>query len=51
MTAGFEHSRGLRAVRDLQNVGHYWKASGFFITEALEQQLLERHRTRRATKR
>ena len=34
-------------VSDFQQVLQRLKASGFFITEALEQQLLERHRTRR----
>jgi predicted nucleic acid-binding protein len=38
-------------VRDFPQVLQRLKASGFFITEALEQQLLERHRTRRAAKR
>ena len=34
-------------VSDFQQVLQRLRASGFFITEALEQQLLERHRTRR----
>jgi predicted nucleic acid-binding protein len=34
-------------VSDFPKVLHGLKTSGFFITEALEQQLLERHRTRR----
>jgi predicted nucleic acid-binding protein len=34
-------------VRDFPQVLQQLKASGFFITEALEQLLLERHRTRR----
>ncbi len=34
-------------VSDFPQVLQRLKASGFFITEALEQQLLERHRTRR----
>jgi predicted nucleic acid-binding protein len=34
-------------VSDFAQVLQRLKASGFFITEALEQQLLERHRTRR----
>ena len=35
-------------VSDFPQVLQRLKASGFFLTEALEQQLLERHRTRRA---
>ena len=34
-------------VSDFPQVLQRLKASGFFITDALEQQLLERHRTRR----
>ncbi len=34
-------------VSDFPEVLQRLKASGFFVTEALEQQLLERHRTRR----
>ena len=34
-------------VSDFQQVLERLKASGFFLNEALEQQLLERHRTRR----
>jgi predicted nucleic acid-binding protein len=34
-------------LSDFPQVLQRLKASGFFITEALEQQLLERHRTRR----
>jgi predicted nucleic acid-binding protein len=34
-------------VSDFPQVLQRLKASGFFLTEALEQQLLERHRTRR----
>ncbi|SRR6266849_2490692 len=34
-------------VIDFAQILQRLKASGFFITEALEQQLLERHRTRR----
>jgi predicted nucleic acid-binding protein len=35
-------------VTDFQQVLQRLKASGFFITEALEQQLLDRHRARRS---
>jgi predicted nucleic acid-binding protein len=38
-------------VSDFAQVFQRLKTSGFFITEALEQQLLDRHRTRRAAKR
>ena len=38
-------------MSDFPQVLQRLKASGFFITEALEHQLLERHRTRRAAKR
>src|SRR5260370_39540291 len=34
-------------VSDFQQVLQRLKASGFFLTDVLEQQLLERHRTRR----
>lgn len=34
-------------VSDFRQVLHRLMASGFFITQALEQQLLDRHRTRR----
>src|SRR5580704_11911973 len=34
-------------VSDFQRILQRLKASGFFITETLEQQLLDRHRTRR----
>ena len=37
-------------VSDFPRLLQQLKASGFFITETLEQQLLERHRTRRAVK-
>jgi predicted nucleic acid-binding protein len=37
-------------VSDFPRLLQQLKASGFFITEALVQQLLERHRTRRAVK-
>jgi len=36
-------------VSDFPQILQRLKASGFFITEALEQQLLERHRTRRGS--
>ena len=38
-------------VSDFPQVLQRLKSSGFFVAEALEQQLLERHRTRRAAKR
>jgi predicted nucleic acid-binding protein len=38
-------------MSDFPQVLQRLKASGFFVAEALEQQLLERHRTRRAAKR
>src|SRR5712692_5788109 len=38
-------------VSDFPQVLQRLKASGFFVAEALEQQLLERHRTRRAARR
>src|SRR5712691_5312565 len=37
-------------VSDFPQVLQRLKSSGFFVAEALEQQLLERHRTRRAAK-
>jgi predicted nucleic acid-binding protein len=36
-------------VSDFPQILQRLRASGFFITEALEQQLLERHRTRRGS--
>jgi predicted nucleic acid-binding protein len=38
-------------MSDFPQVLQRLKASGFFITEAVEHQLLERHRTRRTAKR
>jgi predicted nucleic acid-binding protein len=42
-----ERADTLGFVSDFQQVLQRLRASGFFITEALEQQLLVRHRTRR----
>ncbi len=42
-----ERADTMEFVSDFPQVLQRLKASGFFITEALEQQLLERHRTRR----
>ena len=42
-----ERADTMRLVSDFQQVLQRLKASGFFITETLEQQLLERHRKRR----
>ena len=42
-----ERADGMGFVRDFPQVLQQLKASGFFITEALKQQLVERHRTRR----
>jgi predicted nucleic acid-binding protein len=42
-----ERADRMGLVSDFQEVLQRLKASGFFLTEALEQQLLERHRTRR----
>jgi predicted nucleic acid-binding protein len=42
-----ERADRMRFVSDFQRILQRLKASGFFITETLEQQLLDRHRTRR----
>jgi predicted nucleic acid-binding protein len=42
-----ERADRMGLVSDFPQILQRLKASGFFITEALEQQLLERHRTRR----
>jgi predicted nucleic acid-binding protein len=42
-----ERADTMGLLTDFQQVLQRLKASGFFITDALEQQLLERHRTRR----
>ena len=42
-----ERADTMGLVTDFQQVLHRLKASGFFITEALEQELLKRHRARR----
>jgi predicted nucleic acid-binding protein len=42
-----ERADSIGFVSDFQQVLQRLKASGFFLTEALEQQLLERHRMRR----
>src|SRR5258708_22196507 len=44
---GLERADRMGFVSDFPQVLQRLKASGFFITQALEQQLLERHRTRR----
>ena len=41
-----ERADGMGFVRDFRQVLESLKASGFFINETLEQQLLDRHRTR-----
>jgi predicted nucleic acid-binding protein len=45
-----ERADRLGLVSNFQQVLQRLKSSGFFITETLEQKLLERHRTRRAIK-
>jgi len=45
-----ERADTMGLVTDFPQVLKQLKASGFFITEALEQQLLRRHRTREMTK-
>jgi predicted nucleic acid-binding protein len=45
-----ERADTMGLVTDFPQVLKQLKASGFFITEALEQQLLQRHRTRETTK-
>src|SRR5260370_15964640 len=42
-----ERADTMRLVSNFQQVLQRLKASGFFLTDVLEQQLLERHRTRR----
>jgi predicted nucleic acid-binding protein len=42
-----ERADSMGFVSDFQQVLQRLRASGFFLTEALEQQLLERHRMRR----
>jgi len=42
-----ERADTMRFVNDFPQILQRLKASGFFITEALEQQLLNRHRARR----
>jgi len=46
-----ERADSVGFMSDFPQVLQRLKASGFFITEALEHQLLERHRTRRTAKR
>ncbi len=46
-----ERADRMELVSNFPEVLLQLKASGFFITEGLEQQLLERHRTRRTGKR
>jgi len=44
-----ERADRMGLLTDFPQVLQRLKASGFFVTEALEQQLMERHRTRRAS--
>jgi len=45
-----ERADTLGLVNDFSQVLNQLKASGFFVAESLEQQLLQRHRARQGTK-